>query len=358
MIKKIDWYIIKNFLGSFLFIETLLTLIILVIDVSEKLENFLVKKPPLEAIIFDYYIYIIPFFGNLIAPICVFLAVIFFTSKMAQNTEIVALLTGGMSFYRLMRPFVFVGIFLSLAFFYITGFVVPHGMAKQTEFDYLYFKIRNPMEDQNLHFRAGEGQLAYMKRFNQLKNEGELFTFEYFYKSKMLQKWSAEKAIWNDTTKSWNLKKTWIKTIEKQSEKMIYVEDTSLKILLTPDDIFKREFFEKSMNIFDLEDYIQLEKLKGSKHIKSYQIEYEQRFATPLSALILTLIGFAMSSRKRRGGIALQIGLGLALSLVYIALLLLGSSIVGDAIPIWLGVWMANILFSILAIVLLYIAPK
>ncbi|MFN0204357.1 MAG: LptF/LptG family permease [Bacteroidia bacterium] len=357
-VNIIDKYIIQRFLAAFFFMLGAVLVIVLVVDLVEKMDMILEKKPPMKDLIFDYYVNLLMFFGSLLSPICVFLAVIFFTSQMAQRTELVAILSTGTSFYRILVPYLLVGIFLSGISFYLKGFQVPNATDTRMGFEYKYFKPRNLSKDRDIHKRVAKDSYVYMSYFAKKELEGYGFTMERIQEGKVIGKVKAERAAWIDSTKTWRLKDGYIRWFVGEREKIQRFAKKDTTFLLAPDDIIIRELKAESLNNFALSDYIKQEELRGSDILKDLYMERHRRFSDPIALIILTMIGYAMSSRKSRGGIALQIGLGVVLSVTYIALLLLASLFVSDTFPTWAAVWFPNVIFFPIAVALLINAPK
>lgn len=364
MFRIVDLYIIKKFLGTFLFMLLIILAVSIVIDVAEKIDDFIERKPPLDLLIFSYYVNFMLFYGNLLSPICVFLAVIFFTSKMTNNTEIVSLLSGGVSFWRVLAPYMATAVFLAGVSFYMNAFLVPVATQSRIDFEYDYLKKQIVNRDVNIHkkidFNAETGQetFVYLYSFNQLINEGYMFSMEVIRDKDIVKKLNANKIIWNDTLENWRLENVKVHTFNGASENITEIPTMDTTFLLTPDDIFIKEMRAESLPLDQLNSSIDLEKMRGSGLAEALEMERYERFAYPFSAIILTLIGFSVSTKKRRGGTPLQIGIGLVIAFMYVLLVVTGQAIAGDNIPAWLTVWIPNMVFFLVALVMLRLAPK
>mgnify|MGYP006269065217 CR=1 FL=1 len=357
--KLIDKYLVRQFVFTFLFILGIVLVICLVVDFVEKFDKLTDNNAPVEQIAFSYYPSFLFSWGNLLAPICVFLAVIFFTSRMAGRTELIPVLSAGVSFYRVLAPYVLVAVVMAGASFYLKSFLVPNSTAERLEFEYQYLNRRHISSNKNVHKKVAEDTYVYMSYFNNRKAEGHNFCLERFDGDKIRTKIRCRRVQWIDSTQSWLLKdKVEIRHIDSLEERLIFRDEVDTTFLLTPDDIYVKEEWAASMTLPDLLQYIELEEMRGSDILRELYIERHRRFSDPVAIVILTLIGFAMSSRKRRGGIALQIGLGLLICFIYIAFLIAGQSLVSEEVPIWIGVWFPNFVFLPLAIFLLAQAPK
>jgi len=333
--------------------------IVVVVDFVEKLDLFLEKKPPVNSIIFDYYLNLIPFFGNLFSPICIFLAVIFFTSRMAQRTEIVPMLGAGVSFYRIFLPYLIVAIALSGISFYFKSYMVPRATAERMDFEYAYLKPKNNIgRSKDVHKKVAPDTYVYIAWYNKLQKRGHFFSLERMIEGKIKIKIDADYLQWVDSTESWQMQNARFRHIEPKGERLVMRGNVDTTFLLTPDDLFIKELKAESMILPDLIEYIEIEKMRGSDILTELTIEMYRRYSDPVAAIILTIIGFAMASRKRRGGIAIQIGLGIVICFAYIVLLFAGQLLVGDTFPAWAAVWFPNMLFLPFGIFLLRIAPK
>ncbi len=364
MLNKLDRYIIFKFLGTFLFMVMIILAVSVVIDVAEKIDDFIERKPPMDLLIFSYYRNFCLFYGNLLAPICIFLAVIYFTSRMTNNTEIVAMLAGGVSFWRVMAPYMATAVALAGISFYLNAYVVPIANRERVDFEYQYLKRRTVMTDTNIHKKIGYDEktgyetFVYLYSFNQWQNEGYLFSMEVVNSQELLKKLDATKIIWNEEKKNWHLENISVHTFYDGKEQLYKLPAMDTTFLLTPADIYIKEMRAESMPLNELYASIELEKVRGSGLDEEMVIEKYRRFAYPFSAIILTMIGFAVSTRKRRGGTPLQIGIGLIINFIYVLLIVTGQAIMGDKYPAWVAVWFPNMVFFGVAVFMLRIAPK
>ena len=203
--KKLDWYIIRKFLVTFFFAIFLILLIVIVFDISEKIDDFLAREAPLKAIIFDYYLNFIPFFANLFSPLFIFIAVIFFTSKMANNTEVIAILNSGMSFWRLLLPYLIAAVFLASASFVLGNFVIPPANKTRIDFENKYIKNKFRFRGKNIHLQLQKGQYAYMESYNSTKDIGYKFALENIKDGKLQSKLNANYIQWDSTSGKWKV---------------------------------------------------------------------------------------------------------------------------------------------------------
>ena len=357
--KKIDWYIIKKFFGTFFFTLTLILLIVIVFDISEKIDNFLENEVSIQSIIVDYYLNFIPYFGNLFSPLFIFISVIFFTSKMANNSEIIAILNSGMTFQRLLIPFIISSIILGSLSFLLGNFIIPPSNKKRIDFENKYILSKNPSITKNIHLQIKKGQYIYLKSFNQKRNIGYKFTIENFNDGKLVSKLKSEYVEYDTKTNKWTINKYKTRIFEDDREKISSGSRIDTIINLKPYDFVKRKNLVETMNFFELNNYINEEEIKGSEQIVNHKIEKHKRIAFPFAAIILTLIAVAISSRKIRGGIGLHLGIGILIAFTYILFMQISTTFATNSnLPAGLSVWIPNILYALLALILLKKAPK
>jgi len=358
-LKKLDIYIIKKFLGTFFFAISLLIIIVIVFDISEKIDDFLEKDAPLDKILFSYYLNFIPYFVNLFVYLFTFIAVIFFTAKMASDTEIVAILSSGISFWRMLRPYLISSVFLGLMSFYLANFLIPITNMKMMEFEKEY--IRNPFQyrERDIHMQIKPGTYVYMESYDNRANRGYKFSMEKFVDNKLVYKLNSNRIEWDSLSGKWKLKNYHIRELDGKNETLVVGQEMDTLINLHP-----REFTFiiediKTMNYSSLRAFIEKEKLKGTQKIKEYEVEKHKRIAFPFATIVLTFIGVAISSRKVRGGIGMHLGIGLTITFSFILFLQITTVFAtrGNLAP-WLSVWIPNILFAIIGVYLLKIAPK
>ena len=357
--QKLDWYIVKKFLGTFFFSISLILLIVVVFDISEKIDDFIEKDATLRGIIFDYYLNFIPYFGNLFSPLSTFVAVIFFTSKMANNTEVISILSSGISFNRFLRPFMLSAGLLAVLSFTLSNFIIPPANSERLEFENTYIKNPYKNRDKDIHMQIKPGQFIYMQSYNTKRNIGYKFSMEQFENNELQEKLFCNYIKWNETTENWTVHNYFIRKIDHLNEEIIEGDTLVLTINLHPNDFNVRRSMVETMNMFQLNDYIKEERMKGSKNLVFHIIEQQKRFAYPFATLILTIVAVAMASRKVRGGIGLNLGLGLLISFAYILFMQVSTTFAtnGDLSPI-IAVWIPNLLFASLGLYLLKKAPK
>ena len=357
--KIIDKYIIRKFLGTFFFSLALIIAVAVIFDISEKLDDFIERKAPFGAIVFDYYFNFIPYFANLFAYLFVFISVIFFTARMAANTEIVAILNSGVSFRRLLFPYFISAGLIAVISFYFNGWVIPHSNKIKLDFENVY--IKNPVEfkDRNMHRQISPGVFMYMESYNNNNNTGYRFSLEKLENGKRTWFLNSDRIIWDSLSGKWKIENYYLRKINGFHE---YIEsglrkDTILNI--RPSDFKRRLNIIEAMDTPALNSFIREEEQQGSANVTAYKVEKYRRTAVPFSTFILMLIGVSLSSRKVRGGIGAQLGIGIFLSFAYIMFQQISNTfaINGSIAPL-IAVWIPNFIFAIVAVYMIRMAPK
>ncbi len=358
--KKLDIYILKKFLGTFFFSIILIISISVVFDLTEKIDDFLEKEAPLRAIVFDYYQNFIPYFANLFTPLFVFISVIFFTSKMAYNTEIIAILSSGVSFRRMMYPYFLGALVISSFSFFLSGYVIPPANRVRLRFENKYIKNRRETGMKNMHMQIEPGVFIYMGNYYSYNDRGEYFDLEKFDGKELKLKLSSRSIKYDTLTGNWVLRNYTRRELLDDGHQKITVGmkmDTTLDI--KPSDFKEERNYYEMMTNDQLNDYIKEQRRRGVGNIEEFLIEKYKRVANPFAAFILTLIGVSLASRKVRGGMGLHIGIGIALSFSYIMFMTLSTTFAvnGDMDPL-LAVWLPNLIFLGIGIFLYMRAPK
>jgi len=371
-LKKLDKYIIGKFLTTFFFSITLILLIFIVFDIKDKMPTFTTDNIPLKEIVFDYYLMFIPHYGNLFSPLFTFIAVIFFTSKMAQQTEFIAILSSGTSFRRIMRPYIVSAFILSFSSLILNHFILPGAIRRETDFVDKWINDGYNTDEQNIHKKIGANRLLYLESYDNKTTTGFKITIEDVVNNKQTYFLSAETMVWDTITKDWLLNNAVERTIIEQdrldtlkNQKPVFKQTMRryatkhLKIEFVPEDMKRYESKIEVMPYFELKNYIINETRKGSNRTDFFLVEQYKRTSFPFATFILTIIGVCVSSRKVRGGVGLQIALGLLLSCVYIMLMYIFNTIAttGYGKPL-LMVWLPNIVFSVVAIYFYRTAQK
>lgn len=355
MLKKLDLYIIKKFLGTFFFALMLFTMVSIIIDLTEKIDGFIQHGVTAEQVIFDYYINFIPYIDALLTPLFVFISVIFFTSKLASNSEIISMYSGGISIYRLMVPyFISCGIIAGILL-YANHMIVPKANKNWQTFEYTHLSNRGVLRINRTHqLQVEKGKFLYVENYTQYDKVGYKFSYEVVQNDQLIYKLKADRIAWNDSTQDWKLTNYMVRIFEENSE-VIYegiVLDTFMGF--TPKDLDFRISIKEEMQTPELLKHIEKLRINGYQDLPYYLIEYHRRTADVFMTFILTIIGFSIASRKVRGGIGLHIVAGFAISATYILLSRFTTtfSTNGD-LPAFFGVWIPNFIFLAVAIYLL-----
>lgn len=350
-IRKIDWYIAKKFILTFFVSMLLIIVIVIIFDLSEKIDSFVKNEAPIKAIIFDYYANYIPYLVNMFSSLFVFITVIFFTSRMAANSEIIAILSCGVSFHRMMVPYIVTATLIGLLSLGLNLYVIPHSNATRVEFEAKYIKRHNSYNLRNIHYQISPGTFVYIESFSRWNNTAYKFTMEDMEGHRLVRKVSAESAAWDTTLDGWHLRK--VITREYTSglkDNVRYQDQVDTVIALKIKDLFNNDKTVETLNIGELNELIATQKMRGDANVMYAEIERQRRLTMPFSAIILTIIGLSLSARKRRGGIGWNIGIGIALAFSYIFFLRMSEMFVyTDTLPPAVALWLPNLLFTIVA---------
>ena len=358
--RKIDVYIVRKFITTFFVALLLIIGIVIIFDISEKIDNFVSKEAPLTAIVFDYYLNFIPYFMNMFSPLFIFITVIFFTSKMAADSEIVAILSCGISFHRMMVPYVFSATLIALLSLCLNLFVIPEANKTRLQFEDKYVKSRFASVGRNVHYQTAPGEFVFAESFSSWNRTAYRFTIERIEDSKLVSKISAESATYDTLNGTWRLKKYFIRDFNADmTDRIRSGKQLDTTIALSVDDFYLTEKTVETLTYDELNQLIDVQKMRGDANVKFAQIEKNTRFALPFSAFILTIMGVALSSKKRRGGIGWNIGIGIALAFTYILFLRFSQMFVHtDTLPPAIALWLPNVVFTFIAGYLYKIAPK
>ncbi len=358
--KILDGYITRKFLGTYVFAIALIIVVVVVFDAVEKIDDFIEMHAPLKAIIFDYYLNFIPFFINQFSGLFTFIAVIFFTSKMAYQTEIVAILSGGVSFRRLMWPYFLSAAAITALSLGLNLFVIPRANANRVEFESKYFKRnRNVRFEKHIYRQIYPGTFAYIRSYNGNTEKAAYLSMEKYDGSTILSSLEAADVTFDPDTRHWTAPRYLTRTFTDTAEVFERHEKLDTMINLDVQELGKVEDLIKTMGIGELNRFISQQKEKGSDMISIFEVERQNRFAYPASTFILTLIGVSLSSRKVRGGTGLHIGIGIGLCFSYIMFMKFAEEFAkGGLLPPALSVWMPNIIFAVIAVYLYRNAPK
>ena len=355
----LDGYIIRKFLGSFLTVIALIILIVVVVDVAENIQGFLDNKVPVKDIITKYYLNFIPYFVNLFSPLFTFVAVIYFTSKLSRNSEIIAMLNSGMSFYRLMLPYIISAVSIGVLSFYLTNFLIPKTQRGIMEYKEKYGSRQVRSKDINNHIKIEENTYAYVHYWDNANNLGYNFCYEVMDDNGVCYKLSSQTISWDTNANVWTLNNYLQRTFNGRQETIEIgnKKDTFLNISIE-DFVWISEGYIM-MNYSEIRKFIEEEREKGSIDIRNYEFEKHRRIAFPFATIILSVIGLCVSSRKSRQGVGLHLLLGLLITFSFIMLLQVSQvfAIYGGFSPAW-AAWIPNILYALLCVILVKYTPK
>ena len=361
-IRKLDWYIIKKFLGYYFFSIALIISIAIVFDFNENLSKFTEHHAPARAIIFDYYANFVPYFANLFSALFVFVAVILFTSKLASNSEIIAILASGVSFKRLLRPYMITCVLLSALSFGLSAYVIPHGTVIRQNFETMYKNKKKNTSAENVQLQVDKGVIAYMQHYDNSMKRGYGFCLDKFQDKKLVSHLTAMDIQYDtisDSKYHWQLSNWKIRKLQGMKEHITSGAQKDTIIMMEPTDLVYSKGQQETFTSPELRDYISKQINRGSGNVVQYEVEYHKRIASSFASFILTIIGVSLSARKRKGGMGAALGVGLALSFGYIMLQTVSATFAIQAnFPPVLAAWLPNFLFAIVAYFCYRKAPR
>jgi lipopolysaccharide export system permease protein len=378
-VKLIDRYILRQLLGTFFFVVLILVAVITVIDLTEKTEKY-VKNSVSAINIIKYYLDFIPWIAGLITPITVFIATVYVTARLAGRSEIIAILSSGVSFRRLLLPYFWGALIISSLSFWLNGWIIPNSNKTRLAFEVEYLKNKYYYDQRNIHIQVEPGILLYMQSYNNTQDIGYRFTLERFEGNKLIEKLSANTIVWNPEKEKWTLRNWTHRKVDPifvlasllhediPGDSVFYERPTDV---ITKGDnldttlvIHPKEFesdYRKfdGMTLGDLDEYIATLRSRGSAGVLPYEVEKFTRYAAPFSIFILALMGVIVSSKKSRGGTGFQIALGFLLSFIFILFFMMFRSFAeAGAMPAALSVWIPNMIFAGIAILMYKYVPR
>lgn len=362
-ITRLDRYIIVRFLTTYAFLILIIIAITIVFDFSEKIDKLSGSSATAKQIVVEYYLNLVPYFSNLFSQLFVFITVIFFTSKLADNSEIIAMKAAGMSFRRLLRPYMLAAAIIASLSFVLGAYVIPKGNVSRVNFENTYIKRRNITAVDNVQLQVDNGVIAYISHFDNTTKSGYGFSLDKFVDKKMVSHLTAQTIRYDtlaDHRYKWTLGMYRIRTLKGMREEIVSGDKLDSMIMMEPADFIYTRGQQETMTVPELQEYIAKQRMRGAANLSTFEVEYHKRFAMPFAAFILTIIGVALSSQKKKGGgMGTSIGVGLALSFSYILFQTVSASFAINAgWPPMLSVWLPNILFAIIAFVLYKRTPQ
>lgn len=359
-VKKLDWYIFKSFILTFFIALILIIGIVIIFDISEKIDDFVKNEAPLKAIIVDYYLNFIPYFINMFSPLFVFITVVFYTSRQAANSEIIAILSSGVSYKRMLMPYMAAAAIITGLSLMLNLYVIPNSNATRLEFEQTYVKKRSAAKTRNIHYQIAPGEFVYVESFSQWNKTAYKFTLENIEDNRLVSKLSAESAQWDSTMDGWRLRRYVLRDYADGLEDRVQCgERLDTVIALKLSDFYFNEKTVQTLSIKNLNALIETQKMRGDSNVMYADIEKNNRYALPFSAFILTIMGVALSSRKKRGGIGWNLGLGIGLAFTYILFMRFSQMFVyAGTMSATIALWLPNVIFAIIAAILYKKAPK
>jgi lipopolysaccharide export system permease protein len=356
----LDKYILKKFLSTYVFVVLTLVLIICMVDFTEKIDNFRKNKAPTQAIIFDYYFNLIPYWiTNFIGPLMVFVSTVFFTSRMAARTEIIAMFSTGIGFIRILVPYFVGAAIIGLLTFVLVGWVVPKANKIRLAFEYKYIDDKFYFNKQHFHVKVAPNLYAYLKNYDNTSNRGEKFTLERIENNELKEKLTSSRIEWDTLRKKWKIYDYKIRTISGLNETLREGASIDTTLNLSPKDFENDKNQYEALTLTQLNSYVDLLRLRGADGVEAYLIEKYVRYTQPFTVLILTAIGVVVSARKSRRGSGWQIAVGFALAFIYLLFFLIAKGIAESGnINMILAVWLPNIIFAAIGYLLYKTMPR
>jgi len=360
-LSKLDRYIIAKFLGTYFFSITLIISIAVVFDINEHIDKYLSKNAPASEII-NYYINFIPYYANLFSQLFVFISVIFFTTKLAENSEIIAMMSTGVSFRRLMRPYMISAAVICVLTFVMGAYIIPQGNVNRVKFENTYRRRYAVTYTSNVQLEVDTGVIAYLSRYEDNIKTGYDFTLDKFVNKKLVRHLQAA-IIQYDTLSEepnhWIIKNYQERNLQGMREVITHGGRIDSVINMQPQDLLIQKGQQQTLTNPQLARYIERQKQRGFANIQAFEVEYWQRGASSFAAFILTAIGLSLSAKKRKNGMGISLGIGLFLSFAYIMFQTISATFAINAnFPPALAVWIPNIVFIFIAIYCYKKAPK
>ena len=361
-LSRLDRYIVGKFLGTYFFSIILIISIAVVFDFNENIDKFLQHDAPIEEIVFDYYLNFIPFYSNLFSQLFVFIAVIFFTTKLADNSEIIAMLSTGTSFARLIRPYMIAAAIIALINYGLGSYVIPKGNVKRVRFENKYKNRGRQDFTSNVQLEVEPGVIAYFGRYEESMKTAFEFTLDKFVDKKLvshLQSMTIQYDTLSYEPYHWVLSSYQTRNLQGMREVITNGNKLDTIIKVMPQDLMASRDMEMTLTTPDLRRHIERQKARGFANIQQFEVEYYKRGASAFAVFILTIIGVSISARKRKNGMGIALGIGLALILAYIMFQTVASSLAINAnFPAGIAVWIPNFIFAIIAFYYYRKAPR
>ena len=356
--KRLDWYIIKKFLGTFFFSIVLILSIAIVFDLTEKMDDFFENQVPLHEIIFDYYLPFIPYYMNMFSSLFIFISVIYFTSKMAGNSEFIAMHAAGMSYHRLMVPYAISATILFVLSIILGGWVIPKSSARMLHFTDKYIEHFTTENARNIQMEVSPGTIMHIESFQRRSGIGYRCSIEQFDGKTLIMRTTADR-IYYDSLECWHLDNYTQRTFTGMRETLERGKRKDITLPIIPDEMFITAQQAQQMTIPELRHYIKRQRERGSGNVKAFEVEHHKRRASTFGAFIMTLLGVTMSSRKVRGGMGKNLGIGIVLTALYILFSTVSTTFsVNNVMSPFFAAWLPNFVFLAISIPLYIRAAK
>jgi len=360
MLAKLDKYIIGNYLKTFAFCILIFSMVSVVIDASQKIDDFLEEKLSMKVIFVDYYMNWIPWINSMLWPLFILITVIFFTSRLANNSETIAMFNSGMSFERIMRPYLICSLIIGGTLLGLNHYLVPLANQKRIAIENKHiYKHNIDSEKDNIHFFTSPNTKVYLKKYYPKDSLARDFFLEKFTDGELSATIYARSANWKGSINKWALKNYTKRTFHGLTETLQKGIQLDTAIGLTPDDILRRDNLKETMTTPELNQFLVRTKERGLGKVRKFEVEKHRRTAEPFTILVLTFIGLAVSIRKIRGGMGINLAIGIVMGAAYILVSRFAVTYaINSSLAPWLGVWIPNFIFALIGIFLIWRAKK
>ena len=357
--KLLDKYILKKFLTAFFFVVLLLEAVICIIDVTERLDDYINSGASFMTVFTGYYLNFIPYIANMLSPITVFIATVYVTAKLASHTEIIAILASGVSFKRFLVPYIIGASLIAIATFYLIGWVIPKANKGRIDFESQYLESQYFFDGRNVHLKIAPNTYVYLESYNSNMNMGYQFTLEHIKNNKLQYKLKTDKIAWEEKNKAWHLDNYSEREFKNGKEYYRKGVNKKIRINLLPKDFGNTYMLQSTFTLPELIKYIKELEDKGAENVNVYQVEKYERYTYPFAIIILTIIGVVVSAKKSREGTGFKIAFGFVLAFIYILMVIVSRNFanVGDIHP-FMAAWIPNILFSVIGFLMYRSVPK
>lgn len=364
MFKILDWYILRKFLGTFVFTLLLITVIAVVIDTSEKADDMVKSGMTAWQLVKNYYIGFVPFIMAMIFPLMVFIAVIYFTSKMAGRSEFIAILSGGVPYNRILRPYLIGSISLALIFWYASQYWIPRANEVKDTWQAIYVDgnssyVSDPYKNNNYYLRVDPNTYVGFRNYDTVSKQGNSFFLQKIKDNKVYYNVRAEMIRWDTAKKEWKLNRVIVHTFNGLKETVHQQDTMEVNLNVKPKELRRDDYMKEKLTTPELKEFIRMEELRGSEGLNTFKVEDYHRDATPFSVIIMAFMGAIVASRRVRGGSGLHLAFGIVTASIYVVMdkFSVTFSTKGHFPPL-IAAWLPNIIFTGIAFLLYARAQK